>query len=197
MPPDKSTKRAKTALAAGEGLTVTVKPIGPSPEKIQSLAQTLSAHRAIQNELAGTRHRLLRIDLFDPMEETKPASLKPPDRFQATFVDYTNSRTLFATGNLSSTRSVIVTESALQPRPSEEEFREAVNLVMKDAELGKAAREAGLRSYRPMPPLIGQELDDGRVERTIAVGLLPRAGGYGRASLGAGGGAGGGGGACA
>jgi hypothetical protein len=176
MPPYKSTKRAKTALDAGEGLTVTVKPFGPSPEKIQSLAQTLSAHRAIQNELAGTRHRLLRIDLLDPMEETKSASLKPPDRFQATFVDYTNSRTLFATGNLSSTRSVMVTESALQPRPSEEEFREAVNLVMKDAELGKAAREAGLRPYRPMPPLIGQELDDGRVERTIAVGLLPRDG---------------------
>jgi hypothetical protein len=176
MPPDKSTQRAKAALAAGEGLTVTVKPFGPSPEKIQSLAQTLSAHRAIQNELAGTRHRLLRIDLLDPMEETKSTSLKPPDRFQATFVDYTNSRTLFATGNLSSTRSVMVTESALQPRPSEEEFREAVNLVMKDAELGKAAREAGLRPYRPMPPLIGQELDDGRVERTIAVGLLPRDG---------------------
>jgi hypothetical protein len=176
MTPRRPTKRAKTSLAAGDGLTVTIKPFGPTPEKMQSLAQTLPAHRAVQQELAGTRHRLLRIDLLDPPEETKSANPKPPDRFQATFVDYTNSRTLFATGSLSETRSLKVTDSALQPRPSEEEFQEAVSLVMRDAELGPAVRGAGLRPYRPMPPLLGEELGDGRVERTVAVGLLPRDG---------------------
>jgi hypothetical protein len=180
MPPRKPTKRANTSLAASDSLTVTVKPFGTTPEKIQSLAQSIPKHQAVQKELSGTRYRLLRIDLLDRPEETKSASPKPPDRFQATFVDYTNNRTLFAIGNLSQTRSLKVTESALQPRPSEEEFQEAVSIVMRDAELGPAARGAGLRPYRPMPPLVGEELEDGRVERTVAVGLLPRNGGSSR-----------------
>jgi hypothetical protein len=171
MPP---TKRAKSSVAASDSLTVTVQPFGPTPEKIQSLAQSIPRHQAVQKELSGTRSRLLRIDLLDRAEEAKSASPKPPDQFRATFVDYTNNRTLFATGDLSNTRALNVTESALQPRPSEEEFQEAVSLVMKDPELGQAVRGEGLRPYRPMPPLIGEELEDGRVERTVAVGLLPR-----------------------
>jgi Copper amine oxidase, enzyme domain len=180
----KTTTRAKTSLAAGESLTVTLKPFGPTPEKIQSLAQSLPAHRVVQEELAGTRHRLLRIDLLDAPGDTKSASPKPPERFQATFVDYTNNRTVFATGNLSETRTLKMTESALQPRPSEEEFQEAVSLVMRDTEVGPAARGAGLRPYRPMPPLVGEELGDGRVERTVAVGLLPRDGSGGHEIVG-------------
>src|SRR3954454_22824181 len=173
MPP---TKRARSLAPATDSLTVTILPFGPTPEKIQSLAQSISRHQAMQRELSGTRSRLLRVDLLDPDEEAKSGRPKPPDRFRATFVDYTNSRTLLATGSLSSTRSLNVTESALQPRPSEEEFQEAVSLVMKDPSLGQALRREGLRPYRPMPPLISAELEDGRVERTIAVGLLPRIG---------------------
>jgi hypothetical protein len=178
-----TTKRAKSslALAASDGsLTVTVKPFGTDPEKIQSLTQALPRHQAIRKELSGTRYRLLRIDLVDRPEESKSASLKPPDRFRATFVDYTNNRTLFATGKLSNTRALSVTESALQPRPSEEEFQEAVSLLQKDPELSQAMRGEGLRPYRPMPPLVGEELEDGRVERTVAVGLRPPDGGVTR-----------------
>jgi hypothetical protein len=174
MPP---TKRAKSSAAATDSLTVTVQPFGPTPEKIQSLAQSIPRQAAVQKELARTRSRLLRIDLLDPPEQAKSRAPKPPDRFRATFVDYTNNRTLFATGKLSNSRAVEVTESSLQPRPSEEEFQEAVSLVMKDPELGPATRAESLRPYRPMPPLVGDELEDGRVERVVAVGLLPRNGG--------------------
>ena len=113
-------KRAKSSRAPNDDLTVTVQSFGPTPEKIQALAQSIPRHQAIQKELSGTRSRLLRVDLLDPVEETKSGRPQPPDRFQATFVDYTNNRTLFATGRLGNTRTLSITESALQPRPSDE-----------------------------------------------------------------------------
>jgi hypothetical protein len=118
----------------------------------------------------------LRIDLLDPLEEPKPVRPKIPNRFRATFFDYTNNGTVFATGSLARPTTLEVAESGLQPLPSEEEFQEAVSLVTEHPELGKALREQRLRPYPPMPPLVSEELPDGRVERTVAVGLLPREG---------------------
>ncbi|MDQ5816880.1 MAG: hypothetical protein M3334_00680 [Actinomycetota bacterium] len=60
--------------------------------------------------------------------------------------------------------------------PNREEFDEAVKILLEDEDLGPAIREQRLVPYRPMPPLIEAELPDGRLERTLAVGLLPREG---------------------
>ena len=46
----------------------------------------------------------------------------------------------------------------------------------KDQEFGATLREGGLRTYAPMPPLVQVETPTGRIERTIAVGLLPAEG---------------------
>lgn len=171
-----TTKHPKASRAKGEDLSVKIQAFGPSPEQVQSVAQSIMRHPSIQKYLAKTRHRLLRIDLLDPTEDPKSARPTVPNRFRATFFDYTNNRTVFATGSLPKPTTLEVVESGLQPRPSEEEFHEAVSIVMKNPELGKALREQRLRPYRPMPPLLGEELPDGRVERTVAVGLLPREG---------------------
>ena len=66
--------------------------------------------------------------------------------------------------------------SGHQPLPTREEFDEAVKILLEDEDLGPAIREQRLVPYRPMPPLIEAELPDGRLERTLAVGLLPREG---------------------
>jgi Copper amine oxidase, enzyme domain len=176
MKPGSAKKRPKVSRGGGEGLGVRIESFGPKPEQIEALAQTLARHRAIQKLLAKTRYRLLRIDLLDPIEETKPARPEPPNRFRAVYFDYTNNRTVLATGSLPKPTTLEVTESGLQPRPSQEEFEEAVGLVGEHPELGRALREQQLRPYRPMPPLVGEELPDGRTERTVAVGLLPREG---------------------
>lgn len=44
---------------------------------------------------------------------------------------------------------------------------------MRHEQLGPGIREQQLQPYPPMPPLLGEQLPDGRTERTIAVGLLP------------------------
>src|SRR5262249_41844156 len=100
----------------------------------------------------------------------------PPEHFRATICDYTNNRTVFATGALARQAALELTESGLQPRPSEEEFNEAVQAVQNDPDVGPAVREGRLIAYQAMPPLIGRELPDGTSERTLAVGLLPREG---------------------
>jgi hypothetical protein len=62
------------------------------------------------------------------------------------------------------------------------ESDEAVEILLENDDLGPAIRNQHLTPYRPMPPLIDAELPDGRVERTVAVGLLPREAGRGTRS---------------
>jgi translation initiation factor IF-1 len=96
-----------------------------------------------------------------------------PSRFRATIYDYTNNRTLLVDGRLARPRKVEITDSASQPLPTREEFEEAVQILMRHEQLGPGIREQQLQPYPPMPPLLGEQLPDGRTERTIAVGLLP------------------------
>jgi hypothetical protein len=149
-----TTNYRKASRVESEELSLKIQSFGPTLEQVQVLAQTIMRHRAIQKYLAKTRHRLLSIDLLDPPGEPKPARPKSPNRFQATFFDYTNNRTVFARGTLAKPTTLEVTESGLQPRPSQEEFDEAVSIVKKSPEIGEALREDRLRPYRPMPPLV-------------------------------------------
>lgn len=153
-----------------------IEPFGPTPADLAALAPRITRHRAVQAMLGRARSRLLYIDLLDADGDSKPERPRPADEFRATFVDYTNNRTIFATGSLSNAARLDVVESAAQPLPSAEEFDEAVERVRADPDLGQALRDGRVLPYQPMPPLVGEELDDGRVERTIAVGLLPREG---------------------
>ena len=167
-------RRARTSSDTRRQVGVKIEPFGPTAADMEALAQRVTKHRAVQTMLAKSRHRLLYIDLLDA--DAKIDKPKEPERFRATFYDYTNNRTVFAIGSLARPASLEVIESGLQFRPSQEEFDEAVQAVHDDPELGPAVREGRLIPYQAMPPLIGRELPDGTSERTIAVGLLPREG---------------------
>jgi len=169
-------KRAQRSVTGRGQLDVRVEPFGPTPDDIAVLAQRVANNRAVQTALGKARHRLLYVDLLDPEDVGKIEKPKPPERFRATFFDYTNNRTLLAIGNVAQPSALDITESGLQFRPSDEEFAEAVQSLDKDPYLGPAVRTGQLIPYQSMPPIIGRELPDGRVERTVAVGLLPREG---------------------
>jgi Copper amine oxidase, enzyme domain len=169
-------RRVRTASGTRKQLGIKIDSFGPTAADIAALAQRLTKHRAVQTMLAKTKHRLLYIDLLDAAADAKVDNPKPPDRFRATFYDYTNNRTVFAIGSLPRAASLEVIESGLQPRPSEEEFEAAVEAVRADPDLGLAIRDGRLVPYQAMPPLVDRELPDGTTERTLAVGLLPREG---------------------
>src|SRR5215208_1698426 len=156
---------------------IEIEPFGPGPEVNEEVSEAVLDHPSVQEYLDGTRHRLLSVRLLDAEVEGKPDEPVPPDRYRATIYDYTNNRAVVATGSLDDVAgSLEVSVSGRQPIPTREEFDEAVEVLLEDEDLGPAIREQRLVPYRPMPPLVEEEaeLPDGRVQRTLAVGLLPR-----------------------
>jgi len=171
-----TTTRGKTSLRHSE-TSVRITPFGPTQAALDEIARDLLRLTELKKHLQKSRHRLLSIATVETETELKSSRAPvPPSRFRATIYDYTNNRTLLIDGRLAQPRKVEITESASQPLPTSEEFKEAVEILARDKQLGLGIREQRLQPYRPMPPLLGEQLPDGRTERTISVGLLPTKG---------------------
>jgi hypothetical protein len=153
-------------------LSVKLERLGPTQRSLNQLAARVRRQPALADFLADSRHRLLSFELLEPPR--KQARPQPANAFRATYFDYTNNRTIRASGPLADLEAVRASESGEQPLPSDDEFAEAVAIVSEHPDLGAAIREQLLVPYEPMPPLVEVELPDGRVERTVAVGLAPR-----------------------
>jgi hypothetical protein len=155
-------------------LTVKVEPFGPEQRAIDRIERDLRRHPAARELIGGDNRRLLSVEPLEPARRT--VQPRPWDRYRATWYDYGENRAVVVEGRLGEPGRVTTTETAAQPVPSPEEFEAAVAVVAQDAELGPAVRDGKLQPYRAMPPLVNEELPDGRVERTLTVGLLPAEG---------------------
>src|SRR5215207_4319981 len=154
---------------------IDIERLGPEPETIEEISRAAVEHPSSREYLSETRNRLLGVEFLEPTVEGKAEGPVLPDRYRATVYDYTNNRVVLTTGHLDDTQEPIeVTEAGYQPLPNKEEFDEAVEILGEDYDLGPAVRAQRLLPYRAMPALIDSELPDGRVERTLAVGLLPQ-----------------------
>ncbi len=164
---------SRSTQSRGADLEVKLRPRGPDAAALEALSESLLRNALLTKSL-GRKHRLLGIDLVEPDPDSK--SGRPPAEpaeFQATFYSYSNEHCVLARGPLANPRKIEVSASSLQPRPTSEEFQEAVAIVARDPAIGALLREGRLRPYPPMPPLLSAERPDGHVERTVAVGLLP------------------------
>ena len=167
-------RSGKKVADVGRDLNVKIVPWGPDPTTIERVSRALLKHPAVQEHLKRTRHRMLSFELLDSEPEVKPSRPPaPPNRYRATIYDYTNNRTIVADGRLDKPKLLEVSEFGSQPLPSDEEFEAAVKILVKEPEFAPAIREKRLQPYPPMPPLVAADLPDGRIERTIGVGLLP------------------------
>jgi len=165
-------KHASTTDA--RDLKVSVQPFGPTTEELAAIGSRVLAHAALREFAGSARPRLLYVEALDDDAQAKGGKPRPPDRFRATLYDDRNHRTLLAEGALRDTRRLSISQSASPPPPSEAEFRAAVKALRRDEGLGAALAEGRLEPYLPIPALVLTELPDGRVQRRIAVGLLPR-----------------------
>jgi hypothetical protein len=155
-------------------LRINVEVIGRGPDAVDEVRRAALEHRSVRERLRGKRSRLLSVQLLEPSGRGKGDEPAEPDRYRATIYDYDDNRVVVATGRLDDRDSVEVEQAGYQPLPTREEFDEAVEILLEDEDLGPAIREQRLVPYRPMPPLVDSELPDGRVERTVAVGLMPQ-----------------------
>src|SRR5947209_2404367 len=132
---------SKTTIPRG-GLTVTFRPRGPQQAVIDSISGQVEQHPSVQKYLRGTRNRLLSVDLLEPGLEVKGSRLPPePNRFSATFYDYTNNRVIRATGDIAKPKTLDVGEFGDHPVPTSAEFDEAVARLREHEELGSHLRE--------------------------------------------------------
>jgi hypothetical protein len=158
---------------------VTIEPWGPDPDEIEAAARAALRHDAVRAEMDGPQARLVALQPLDPPDEPVAARA-----VRATLYDYAAERALLLDVPLEGGGAPTVASSARQPLPSPEEFDDAVAVVRDHSELGPALRDGRLLPYRAMPPLAGEELPDGTVERTLTVGLRPAQGGEGHEIVG-------------
>ena len=153
---------------------VTVKPFGPTAEALAAIGAQVMALAGVLQLLGRAKGRLLYVEALDDESGEKPGKPRPPTRFRATIRDDAAHRTLLVDGELDDPGRATVVKSALPPPPSDAEFAAAVKLLRSDVALAEQLDAGRLAPYQPIPALHLEEMPDGRIERRIAVGLLPR-----------------------
>jgi hypothetical protein len=164
--------RQRTSETIGE-FEITVEQRGLSAEELDRLREQVLHAPAVRDALGDARSMLLSLVVDEPLAAAKGRRVPSPDRFQATFYDYTNNRSLRANGLLSNLDDLHVEPFGDQPLPSREEFDYAVELLRQDQDVGPLLERQLVTPYPAMPALLDIEAEEGRVERTLAIGLLP------------------------
>jgi hypothetical protein len=161
---------------------VTVEPFGPDEGMLQSASAALLAHPEVRALVQDGREcRLLRFQLLDEpgdgcASDTRKSVGRALTDFRAEIYDYLRDAVLEVTGPLDSLDAeapgdVAVRALSYQPRPSDDEFHAAVDIVMHDRALRRQIESGEVEVFRPMPPVISQETEEGRIERILTVGL--------------------------
>lgn len=161
-------------MSAPTELNVEIVPWIPDQERIAAASRRLTESSVVQEALGDARSRELAFALVEPETKTKQMR-RPPTVYRSTIYDYSNNRAIEVTGRLDDPEAKEVTELGIQPLPNDEEFQAAV-AILRDSELGPAIQDGRVQPYRPMPPIVLDEAaaPEGVIERTLAVGLLPR-----------------------
>ena len=152
---------------AGE-LQVEVVPWGADARAMDAVASAVLEHPAAREELGDSHTRLLGVR---PLEGDEVEAA--PRRVRATVYDYDRERTLLLDAALEGGERPVVSSTARQPLATPDERDAALRVLEQDPELGERLRSGAVTPFAPMPPLVLDELPDGRVQRTVTVGLRP------------------------
>ena len=155
---------------SAEDVSVDVVTSGPRQAVLSRIARGLTSEW-LRRDTGDADLRLLSLRVLG--EDAKDRSAGA-ERFVAQVYDYTRNRTLCVCGRIDQPDAASVEERATQPLPNDEEFAAAVDILANHSELSGAIRSGELVAYPAMPPLVQVETPDGRVERTLAVGLVAR-----------------------
>ena len=167
-------KPQNSSPEAERNIKISVKPFGPSTEDLAAIGARVLMQPSLRDFVGHGKARLLYVEALDDIEISKTGKPTPPSRFRATFYDDKNRRTVVAEGSLSDARKIALVESAAPPPPSDGEYAMALKILRSDGAFRAALESGHLEPYQPIPALVVNELPDGRFERQLAVGLLPR-----------------------
>lgn len=166
----------KNAGGVDAAVSVSFKPFGPTTEELAAIGARVAASSALAAFVGRAKVRLLYVEAMDDATEAKLNRPRAPTRFRATFYDEKGMRTVLAEGPLAEPRRAVFSETGAPPQPSQEEFDRALKVLSRDKHYGPALTARRVQPYRPIPAMWLSELPDGRFERQVTVGLLPRQG---------------------
>lgn len=137
----------------------------------EAFAQATRRDAKVRQALGNVRSRLLHV--FNHDELDKDGDRDYTRESEAIYYDYSRNRTVRVRGHASGGAGLQIDYTTDQPKPSPEEFDEAVELVRQSSAWGPLLREGQVYAYRPMPSML--ESTDGKpVERTLYVGLMSK-----------------------
>lgn len=159
------------APANPDGHTIRITPSGPTQEMIDAAKVIVDKHALVQDVLKGAEYRMISLQVNEGSSTI--GGVQAPDTFAATIFDYTNNRAFDCGGRFDGT-DFKVTKLVNQPHPDGAEFDAAVEIIARDPELGPQVKDGNLVPYHPMPPLVYSNSPVGEMNRTLAVGLMPK-----------------------
>jgi hypothetical protein len=124
---------------------------------------------AVKQALRGARYRLLHVEAHEVLDGESDRNYV--EAMEAVLYDYTHNRTVRVLGP--SGGALKVSKLVDQPRPSPQEFQEAVALVAASPVWGALLQSGYVRPYAPMPPNLEPAAGE-EVERTVYVGIYSR-----------------------
>jgi len=98
-------------------------------------------------------------------------------RFVATVFDPRSNLSVEVTGRPDQLEKIDVRPSVFRPNPSQDELRDAVEVLRADERYSPLEGRDGVVVYQPMPPLADVELEDGTTARRVTLGIFDPAGG--------------------
>jgi len=134
----------------------------------EAFAQYASRAAAVSRVLAGNSVRLLYAVTHDELD--KDGDRDHCRECEAVYYDYTRNRTIRVRGNVGGAAGPQVEVDDTQPRPSPEEYDEAIELIRRSPVWGPILQAGQVQPYGPMPPML-ESWDGEPVERTLFVGL--------------------------
>jgi len=131
-------------------LEIKVVPYGPTQAEVEAAKLRVLQDVSVQNELRGSKYRLLAFEFLEPEVADKSKLTPPPDRFKAIFYDYTNDQIVIAEGDFKGKEPIKVHRDFFDIGVSEDELAAAFDLVSKSSEFASIKNQ--LEFYEPMPP---------------------------------------------
>ncbi|WP_107357999.1 hypothetical protein [Streptomyces agglomeratus] len=147
-----------------DAVVVDIQPYENESDAALALAGDLVRLPGVRQQLPGERLRMADFRLLEKDGGEDAA-------FQAVIHDPDSYRSVLVNGRLSALGEAQARSVRFRPRPSAEEFAQAVEAVSAHPELSQILARDGAHPYRPMPPLADIEHADGTTDRIVTVGL--------------------------
>lgn len=138
----------------------------------EGFARETLRHPDVTRALRGSKWRLLYVVSHEELDPETDRDYCP--ECEAVFFDYSKNRTVRVRGASGGVGPVRISASQEQPKPSPEEFADAVSLVAQSPAWGPLLQAKHVTPYEPMPPML-EAAPGETVERTLYVGLVSRA----------------------